>query len=500
MTQLEKLSGLEIAERIHRDALCAVDVIEYFANRIAERNPSINAFVYEKIDDALAEARKLDIALAGMTVTQRKITYPFAGVPVGLKDFLPSKRGWTNSHGGVKSLIREDDADSMFYTAARKLGAIAIGKTNAPPFGFKGTCDNALYGPTKNPFNTLYNSGGSSGGTAAAVADGLIPLGEGGDAGGSIRIPAAWCNCFGFKPSIGMVPSVCRPDAWAATHPYCFNGCITKTVADSAVMFREMARYNPRDPLSLNEYPYFGYPYEFSAALACSTLHDLKIGVTSNFGGLFPTDPDIATRIDVAAISLEKLHARVDIAVPKFKHSLEEFAKCWCWSISVDTALDLDQWKYEQGLDLVRDHRDELTEEFIYWNDVASRATIFDFRKFNEIRTDILDTFEDLFEHVDIICAPVTCCMPLTNESNGHATGIGLNPDIDFIGFGETFLVNFVGYPAASVPVGLIDGMPVGMQIIGKKYHDLDVLKVANAIEQISPWDKYYDIAHDRMR
>ena len=101
---------------------------------------------------------------------------PLAGVPVGLKDFLPSKKGWTNSHGGVKSLIREDDIDSEFYKAARAAGAIAIGKTNAPAFAFRGTCDNKLYGPTANPFNTAYNSGGSSGGSAAAVADGMLPI------------------------------------------------------------------------------------------------------------------------------------------------------------------------------------------------------------------------------------------------------------------------------------------------------------------------------------
>ena len=492
MDQLELLSGLQIGELVNSGELSPVEVIKYFQDRIERRNPSINAFVYEKFDEAIEEAKQLEQKLRVITPLERKISYPFAGVPIGLKDFLPSKKGWMNSHGGVKSLIREDDADSQFYKAAHNMGAIAIGKTNAPPFGFKGTCDNALYGPTRNPFNTMYNSGGSSGGTAAAVADGLIPFGEGGDAGGSIRIPASWCNCFGFKASVGTIPSVCRPDAWAATHPYCCNGAITRTVRDSVGMLMGMAEYNPLDPYSVR-------------SKTATLLDDVErsidwmhIGVTSDFG-IFPTDPDIATRIDVAAIDLEReAGAHVDLVFPHFKHTLDEFAKCWCWTISVDTALDLDRWKYEDGLDLVRDHRDELTEEFILWNEVAARATIFDLRKFNEIRTDVLDTFEHMFKYFDVICAPVSCCMPLTNESNGHATDIGLNPETDFISFAETFMINFVGYPAASVPVGLINGMPVGMQIIGKKYHDLDVLKVARTIEKISPWTKYYDIAYGR--
>ena len=114
----------------------------------------------------------------------------------------------------------------MFYAAARSLGAIAIGKTNAPAFGFSGACQNKMYGPTNNPFDLQRTSGGSSGGSAAAVAAGLVLLAEGGDAGGSIRIPSSWCNLFGFKPSIGTVPSYCRPDGWSATHPYCFNGSL----------------------------------------------------------------------------------------------------------------------------------------------------------------------------------------------------------------------------------------------------------------------------------
>lgn len=491
MEQLELLSGLQIGELVNSGELSPVEIIQYFAKRIEKRNSSINAFVYTKIDEAIEDAKKLEAKLSRLSPVERRINYPFAGVPIGLKDFLPSKKGWTNSHGGVKSLIRIDDGDSQFYRSVSNYGAIAIGKTNAPPFGFKGTCDNALYGPTHNPFNLKYNSGGSSGGTAAAVADGLIPFGEGGDAGGSIRIPAAWCNCFGFKPSVGLIPSVCRPDGWAATHPFCFNGTITRTVADSVAVFMCMNEYNPLDPISVPR------NYKNYLELMNRPINGMRIGITYDFN-LFPNNTSISESIKSAASVLNREGAYMDKAEFDFRFSLEEMAKCWCWSISVDTALDLDAWKAE-GLDLVKDHSDELTPEFIKWNDYAAHATIHDMRKFNEIRTDILDNFERVFKLYDVIISPVTCCSPLTNESGGHCTSCGFVPDIDFIAFGETFLVNFVGYPAASVPIGLNkDGLPVGMQIIGKKYHDEDVLKVARMIEKLMPWEGYYKIPYER--
>ena len=245
--ELEKLSAVALGREVRSGHISPTEVISYFADRITKRDPSLHAFTYTRFDEALSSAKELEHRLA-----KGESVGPLCGVPVGLKDFLPSKKGWTNSHGGVRALIREDEADSMFYIAAREAGAIAVGKTNAPAFAFRGTCDNMLYGPTCNPFDIEYNSGGSSGGSAAAVADGMLPLAEGSDGGGSIRIPSSWCGCFGFKASVGTIPSICRPDGWTATHPYCFNGAITRTVEDSALMLNYMARYNPRDPLSLD--------------------------------------------------------------------------------------------------------------------------------------------------------------------------------------------------------------------------------------------------------
>ena len=484
---LENLSGVELGREVSEGHITPTEVIDFFAERIEKRNPGINAFVYTKFDDARAEAKKLEARMA-----RGEDVGPLAGVPVGLKDFLPSKKGWTNSHGGVKSLIRVDEADSVFYDSAVRAGAIAVGKTNAPAFAFRGTCDNKLYGPTRNPFNTEYNSGGSSGGSAAAVADGLVPISEGSDGGGSIRIPSAWCSCFGFKASVGTIPSVCRPDGWMATHPYCFNGAITRTVLDSAVMMNYMAYHDPRDPLSL------GRGKRDFTELMKKPIKGLKIAFTADFD-IFTVDPEVAGIVEAAAHRLEEAGAIVEQVHFGFKHSQNDFANLWCRSICIDTAIDMELWKKE-GFDLVRDHRDELPEEFIYWNEEALRSSIMDYRYFNELRTEILDEQENIFEKYDIIISPVTICPPVKNASDGNTRG----PEMmngqriePLIGFCETFFENFAGNPAASVPAGLTaTGLPVGMQIIGKKFLDEDVFAAAHAFEEISPWN--YDIPYGR--
>lgn len=482
---LEHLSALDIGQLVNNREISPVEIVKYFQDRITNKNSDINAFTYCKFEDAMNEAKLLQSRL-----DKGEYVGPFAGAVVGLKDFLPSKKGWTNSHGGVECLCRIDDADSEFYKAARALGAIAIGKTNAPAFGFSGCCQNKMYGTTKNPFDTSRTSGGSSGGSAAAVAAGLLHLAEGGDAGGSIRIPAGWCNLFGFKSSLGTVPSYCRPDGWTATHPYCFNGGLTRTVADSAVLLTQMAHYNPRDPISLP----INADKDFYK-LMYKSIAGKKIAFTIDFD-LYPVvDPEIESVITAAVKRFIDAGAEVDVVKFNWKHTIDEIMKCWAWSISVDTMLDIEQWRRE-GLDLFKDYRDQVPEEFIYYNQLAGSADIHYFREFNEIRTDILDNFEDVFEQYDVIISPTAICKPLLNDWNGRCievNGVQLDPKVNFLSFGETPIVNFVGYPAASVPAGLTsDYLPVGMQIIGKQYHDEDVFAFARTFEEIQPWSTHY--------
>jgi amidase/aspartyl-tRNA(Asn)/glutamyl-tRNA(Gln) amidotransferase subunit A len=484
---LEGLSAAELGRLVRAKEVSPTEVIRYFAARIEARNPRINAFVYTRFEEAEAVARQLERRIAA-----GEDPGPFAGVPFGLKDFLPSKKGWTNSHGGVQALIREDPASSEFCVAMEAAGGIAIGKTNAPAFGFRGTCDNELYGPTSNPFDPRFNSGGSSGGSAAAVADGLVPICEGGDAGGSIRIPSAWCNLFGLKPSVGTIASVCRPDAWAATHPYCCNGGLTRTVEDSAILLDYMARHDPRDPLSLPR-----TEADYTRHLGRS-LKGWKIGYTPDFD-LFPVEPEVARLVEQAARRFEEAGAELVPLSFRFPHSALEMARCWCRAISVDTAIELELWRRE-GLDLVRDHRADLPEAFVRYNELAARGTIMDYYAFNCIRTEVFDALQDALTSCDLVVSPTTCCLPVPNATDcntcGPASINGVEVD-PLIGFATTFLANFSGHPAASVPAGLSEsGLPVGMQLIGRRFCDGDVLAAAAAFERIQPWRALYAIPY----
>ena len=493
--KLEKLSALELGKLVNNRLLSPVEVIEYFYKRIQERDRTLNAFSYVEYEDAIHEAKLLEAEILNGYTGK-----PFAGVPVCLKDFLPSKIGWTHSYGGVVDLIEEDKTDSEFYKAARKAGAIAIGKTNSPPFGFSGTCSNSISGPTRNPFDLSKNSGGSSGGTAAAVADGLVLLGEGGDAGGSIRIPSAWCGCYGLKAGFGTIPNINRPDGWSATHPYCVNGAITKTVEDSAIMLNYMCRYDPKDPYS----SIANLRHDYLSNLV-DGIEGMKIALTYGFD-IFPHNMYIKKNIDHAANVLESAGAHVSKVEFHLKHSALEYADMWCRMLAVDTAIDMYNWKNTKNLDLIAienqfyQHQENIPKELVHYVESAYRLNIFDMRRFNEMRTEILDEFNRIFyqESYDLILSPVTVCPPVENEGEfvkGPKEWLGVELE-RVIGFAETFLVNFTGHPAASVPVSIDNGLPFGAQLIAKQHKESDILRASYVMETLNPWS--YDIPENR--
>lgn len=473
MKNITEISAYELGKLVYHKQISPVEVISEFKSKIESDNPDLNAFVYTKFDEALEEAKDIQERL-----DKGDYIGPFAGCPIALKDFLPAKKGWTASHGGVPSLVTEDEYDCEFWKAAKKLGCIAVGKTNAPAFGFRATTDNKMYGPTKNPYNLEYNSGGSSGGSASAVSGKLVPLAIGGDAGGSIRVPAAWCGCFGFKPSARVVPDVCRPDAWTATHPYCCDGPITRSVRDAAILMNQAVRYDPRDPLSVPLHLDFLESLDRPAS-------DLVVGITYNFD-LFPDpDPQIIRAINEVADKLKSLNITCKYVNFSFSHSIEAYQNAWLRGICIDTAI---------GAELSADQldlyslTDELPEEFFRWNKIAFQSSVMDYRKFHEIRTDILDAHLDVFKDVDIIIGPVTGCLPVKNATQGltqgpdEISGVKVDP---LIGFAYTYLENMIGTPAASFPVSFSvdEGLPISIQVIGKRYRDEDVFTLCSALE-----------------
>ena len=221
----DEIGGLgvaELAERIRDRRLSPVEVVEATLRRIEARDPSLNAFVYVDPEGALEAARAAESAvMAGGPLG------PLHGVPTALKDLFSAKTGWPTTYGGIPALKHwKADHNGLFCERIEAAGAILVGRTNSPAFGFRGITDNYLFGPTGNPFDATRNPGGSSGGSAAAVGDGMLPFAEATDGGGSIRIPAAWSGLFGYKASWGRVPQVVRPNAFSSTDPFIFTGTV----------------------------------------------------------------------------------------------------------------------------------------------------------------------------------------------------------------------------------------------------------------------------------
>jgi Asp-tRNA(Asn)/Glu-tRNA(Gln) amidotransferase A subunit family amidase len=246
MTALDYAPATDLVEAIRTRRLSPVEVLEDVLQRAERLQPSLHPFMTIDADRARDAARDAEAA-----VMRGDSLGPLHGLPVSVKDLEPTA-GLRTTYG---SKFFEDfvpDFDGAVAGRLRSAGAILFAKSNTPHFGYKDLCDNLLGPPTRNPWNLERTPGGSSGGAAAAVAAGIGPLAHGSDGAGSIRIPAALCGVFGFKPSLGLVPYWPNPDFWAARS---HNGPITRTVRDAGLMLNALAGPDPRDPVSLDMPP-----------------------------------------------------------------------------------------------------------------------------------------------------------------------------------------------------------------------------------------------------
>ncbi|MCA9242087.1 MAG: amidase, partial [Planctomycetales bacterium] len=240
------MDALEMATRIREGAITACQATQSAIACIERLNPKINAVVTPLFDAAQQRADELDRLAA-----QAHFCGPLHGVPVLIKDLFDPLAGVRNTFGCVATRDFVPDVTAVHVQRLLDAGAIVVGKTNTPEFGHKGLTDNRLFGPTCCPFDLSRNAGGSSGGSAAAVAVGMVPLAQGSDAGGSIRIPAAWCGVVGFKPSYGRIPNGGGWNAFGSHTPFVHTGPLTRTVRDAALAASVMFGPNDDDPFSL---------------------------------------------------------------------------------------------------------------------------------------------------------------------------------------------------------------------------------------------------------
>lgn len=474
----------ELARLIRAREVSPVEVMEAAIARIEARNPSLNALIFTDFAGARAGARKAEAAvMAGGDLP------PLHGVPAAMKDLFDFKPGWPTTHGGVRAL-KDNIAQfhCVFAERIEKGGAILVGKTNAPVMGLRGVTDNYLFGPTGNPFDATRNPGGSSGGSAAAVADGLLPLAEGTDAGGSIRIPAAWCGVYGYMASFGRVPVVMRPNAFGGDLPFVFEGPITRSVEDAALAMSVLGGYDPRDPLSLDG------TVDYLSALQ-RPIKGMRIAYSPDLD-VYPVDPRVAEVVKRAVAAFTDAGAIVEEVKVGIKLDQKALSDLW-YRLMMPLNLGAFETHRFFGRDLLRDHRDDFPPEYLRWIELGEKMTAADQRRDQVLRSGIYDAVQSVFANHDLLVTPTLATLPVKNEKGGNTHGPsevnGVAVD-QGIGWCLTYPFNFTGHPAASIPAGLADGLPVGMQIVGRRHRDVDVFAASAAFERLRPWDSTYRI------
>jgi amidase len=487
--ELAYTTVVELAGRIRARELSPVEVLGATIERIEARNPSLNALVYLGLEDARAGAKKAEQALSGDAALG-----PLHGVPAAIKDLFDFKPGWPATFGGIPALRDfKVDAYCAFAERAERAGAILVGKGNSPVMGFCGATDNPLFGPSRNPFDTTKNTGGSSGGCSAAVADGLLTFAEGTDGGGSIRIPASWCGIYGYKQSFGRVPYISRPNAFGGTDPFLFEGPLTRTVADAALVLSAIAGYDARDPLSIEG------PTDFTDATNRS-IEGMRIAYTPDYD-VFPIDRRVAGVVADAVRVFEEAGAHVEEVKLGVARDQRELSDLWCRLIMPINVAGIEGLK-AGGIDLLGEHPDDLPSQYRMWLERGYGLTALDIANDQAMRSEVFDAFQGVFADYDVIVGPTLCTLPVDNATDGSITVgpsevEGVEVD-ELIGWCPTYLVNFTGHPAASIPAGMADGLPVGMQLIGRRYADADVLAASAAFERLRPWQDTYRIPAGR--
>src|SRR6266508_2363416 len=372
------------------------------------------------------------------------------GVPIAINDLFDFKAGVPNTFGCKPFKDWTPTVSATYVTRLEQAGAIVLGKTNTPEFGHRGITDNYLFGPTSTPFQIGKNAGGSSGGSAAAVADGLAAIAQGSDGGGSIRIPAAWCGVYGFKASFGRVAAVARPDAFMLAVPFAHAGPLARSVADAALMLGGMSGPDGRDPYSL---PADGADY---MAATKRSIAGMRIAWSPDLG-VFPIDPEVARVTREAVAAFEVAGAHVDEVRVGLRRTQEELCDCWMRQSAVRSAQTADGFK-DHGIDLLGSHRGDILPEFAAGLELGHTQSALDYRRDDVIRTEVLDALQDVFDRYDLLVCPTLAAMPVDNAKDGNTLGpsdIGGRRVDPLLGWCLTYPFNFTGHPVASIPASL---------------------------------------------
>lgn len=455
----------EIAEAVRAGELKAVEVLDQCLDAIASRNDELNAFVVLDPDLARQAADAVDAAVAA-----GRDPGPLAGVPFGVKD-LEDCAGLPTSHG---SLLYKDrppvTTDSPHVARLRAAGAVPVGKTAAPEFGTVAFTHTKAWGTTRNPWNPARTPGGSSGGSAAAVAAGVIPFATASDGGGSTRIPASFTGLVGMKPSHGRIPH--PPAGTSQTSVY---GALTTTVADSARHLDVVSGPDDRDRLSLPA-PLVRY----EDAIESLDVRGLRAAWSLDLG-FASVDPEVGELAQAAAMELAEAAGLTLVDRPV---ELTDPLKTWMSINAVDGWLSLEE-------DMWPARAQDLMGFVRRGYELSESMTIKAFARRMRYRHRLEEEVAAIFADIDVLLTPSTAVVafpaegPMPTEINGVEVAPGMA--VPF-----TMLANLCWNPAISLPAGVnSEGLPVGLQVIARRHRDEVPLRLARVFEQARPWPRF---------
>jgi amidase len=458
MSELCFLTAGELADHIRCRELSAREVMAAHLAQIERVNPQVNAIVtLLPTDGLMAQAAAADEAQA-----RGEEIGPLHGLPIAHKDLVLTK-GIRTTYGSPLFQDFVPEQNDLIVERLQGAGAITIGKTNTPEFGAGSQTFNPVFGATLNPYDLTKTCGGSSGGAAVALACGMIPLADGSDTGGSLRNPANFCNVVGFRTAPGRVPAWPKQTAWS---PWSVQGPLARTVADVALMLSVVAGPDVRSPISIAE------PGSIFKGALERDFTGVRIAWSRNLGS-FPVDPRVTGVIESRRSVFAELGCLVEEDQPDFRDA-DEIFKVWrAWSFATSYA------------DLVRRHRDQIKETVIWNVEEGLKVTGPQLGQAEVKRTQLYHRVREFLERYEFLILPVSQVPPfdVKVEYITEIDGVPMETYIDWMQ--SCYFITVTGLPAISVPCGFTpEGLPVGVQIVGRHQNEIGVLQLAHAFEQ----------------
>ena len=454
-------SAVTLARRIASREISPVEVVTNSLERIEEINPILNCFCFTYGREALHKAREAERA-----VLEGAPLGPLHGVPIAIKDFTPTA-GKTTTLGSRVYRDHVPDKNARVVSDLLGAGAIMVGKTTTPEFAHDGFTHSPLWGVTRNPWNPERTPGGSSGGSGAAVASGCVPLAEGSDMGGSVRIPAAFCGIVGLKPSLGRIPMTILASVFDNISHF---GPLARTL-DDAALFLDVCQGPDEYDIMSNHVP-LDVPHPLPAS-----VEGMRIAMDIDLG-FYHVDDEVAANVEHCAEALASAGAVIEEVDLGWRR---ECADAW-----------LDYWNvylaafFEQHLDT---RRDDLDANIVAMFEAARKMDAISFKRLEFVRTRQWQRLCDVFaDHDALICPTTPTVAPRACGSDLER--LGETPDGKMLANDMTLVFNNVSQcPALAVPSGMsADGLATSLQIIGRRFDDLTVLRIGAVIESLRPW------------